>query len=435
MYGEAARIYLARIGAGESDASTLLRQMRLAEIDRRIQRVTLPSGNDLYEADHAGLDQVSPSGVSVHKNKTDFIATPHDHSYKLLFSQQVLVKDLLRGFVPQDWVGQLDFDTLEKVSTEYISHELLRRSNDLVWRLRLNGDRWLYVYVMLEFQSSNDRWMALRLMTYTGLLYQDLVRNHQLTVDGKLPPVFPIVIHNGLSPWCSPLNLSELIEQVPGHLSDYTPKMKYFLLDESAQLTDGPRQRDNFAADLIDLECSRSSEQALKIVKRLASRLRQIEHRPLAEAFKAWIQAVLVKRLFPAENIPKFDSFEEVTTVLEERVDQWREDIQRDARREGLQQGLEEGRQQGIQQGIEQGIERGIEQGIERGIERGIEKGIEQGIRKAQIDLLGRQAEERFGPLTATHREQLAQFDQRQFDALCSRIFTARSLDELFQLA
>lgn len=77
------------------------------------------------------------------KNKTDFIATPHDHSYKLLFSQQILVRDLLRGFVPQEWVGQLDFDTLEKVGTEYISHELLRRSNDLVWRLRLNGEKWL----------------------------------------------------------------------------------------------------------------------------------------------------------------------------------------------------------------------------------------------------------------------------------------------------
>ena len=337
------------------------------------------------------------------KNNTDFIATPHDHCYKLLFSQQVLVRDLLRGFVPEDWVGQLDFDTLEKVSTEYVSHELLRRSNDLVWRLRLNGDKWLYVYVMLEFQSSNDRWMALRLMTYTGLLYQDLVRNHQLTDDGKLPPVFPIVIHNGLTPWCSPLDLSDLIEQVPGHLSGYTPKMKYFLLDESVQPTDRPEQRQNFAADLIDLECSKSSEDALKIVKRLGAKLRKLEHRPLAEAFKAWIQAVLVKRLFPAENIPQFDSFEEVTTVLEERVDQWREDIQRDAKRKGLEQGLEQG----------------------------IEQGLEQGRRSARVELLTQLTEQRFGPLSVTQRELLAEFDQRHLEILITRLFTAQSFEEL----
>jgi predicted transposase YdaD len=96
--------------------------------------------------------------------------------------------------VPEDWVQRLDFETLEKVGNEYISNELLKRSNDLVWRLKLNGEQWLYVYVMLEFQSSNDRWMALRLMTYIGLLYQDLVKAGQLTEYQKLPPVFQTAI-------------------------------------------------------------------------------------------------------------------------------------------------------------------------------------------------------------------------------------------------
>lgn len=365
------------------------------------------------------------------KNNNDPVITPHDHSYKLLFSQQILVKDLLRGFVPQDWVGQLDFDTLEKVGTEYISDELLRRSNDLVWRLRLNGENWIYVYVMLEFQSSNERWMALRLMTYIGLLYQDLVRNGKLTENGKLPPIFPIVMHNGLKPWRSPLNLSELIESVPGDLACYSPQLTYFLLDEGCQATDGAAQRDNFAADLIDLECSTSSEEALTVIKRLKARLSHPEHRPLAEAFKAWVQAVLVKRLFPAEDIPKIGSFEEVTTVLEERVDQWRNDIQREAMRKGLLEGREEGRQEGRLEGRQEGRQEGRLEGRLQGVQ----EGLERGIRKAQIDLLSKQAEHRFGPLTLAMSERLAEFDQKQFDVFGSRIFTAQSLDELFQLA
>jgi hypothetical protein len=40
----------------------------------------------------------------------------HDHSYKLLFSHPEMVADLLRGFVHEGWVEQLDFASLEKVS-------------------------------------------------------------------------------------------------------------------------------------------------------------------------------------------------------------------------------------------------------------------------------------------------------------------------------
>ena len=35
----------------------------------------------------------------------------------------------------------------------------------------------MYLLILLEFQSEDDRWMALRILTYTGLLYQELVRN------------------------------------------------------------------------------------------------------------------------------------------------------------------------------------------------------------------------------------------------------------------
>jgi len=44
-----------------------------------------------------------------------------------------------------------------------------------LWRVRCR-DEWIYVYILIEFQSTVDRFMAVRLMTYIGLLYQDLIR-------------------------------------------------------------------------------------------------------------------------------------------------------------------------------------------------------------------------------------------------------------------
>ncbi|MEA3240461.1 MAG: hypothetical protein U9P37_02620 [Pseudomonadota bacterium] len=36
--------------------------------------------------------------------------------------------------------------------------------------------------------------MAVRIMTYVGLLYQYLIESKQLAAKGKLPPVLPIVL-------------------------------------------------------------------------------------------------------------------------------------------------------------------------------------------------------------------------------------------------
>ncbi|MEN1712972.1 Rpn family recombination-promoting nuclease/putative transposase, partial [Pseudomonas aeruginosa] len=47
----------------------------------------------------------------------------YDSAYKLLFSHPDLVRDLLRGFVPEQWVQRLDFKSLEKVSGQFVSDD------------------------------------------------------------------------------------------------------------------------------------------------------------------------------------------------------------------------------------------------------------------------------------------------------------------------
>ena len=80
---------------------------------------------------------------------------PHDSSYKLLFSHPAMVEDLLTGFVHEDWVAELDFATLEKVPGSYVSDDLRPRADDVVWRVRWR-EHWLYIYLLLEFQSDVD---------------------------------------------------------------------------------------------------------------------------------------------------------------------------------------------------------------------------------------------------------------------------------------
>ena len=162
-----------------------------------------------------------------------YSARVSDAAYKELFSHPRMVEDLLRGIVAPEWSAALDFTTLERLPAEYVSDDLRRRQGDLLWRVRF-CDRWLYVLVLLEFQSSVDPYMALRLLVYTGLLYQDLLRRGALEQDEKLPPVLPIVFYNGRSRWMAALEASDLTAPASEALARYQPSQRYLLVDAGA---------------------------------------------------------------------------------------------------------------------------------------------------------------------------------------------------------
>ncbi|MER2527939.1 MAG: Rpn family recombination-promoting nuclease/putative transposase, partial [Candidatus Competibacter denitrificans] len=149
----------------------------------------------------------------------------YDPAYKKLFSQPRLIEDLLKGFVPQPWVAELDFSTLEKRNVHFVTPQLGWRQSDVIWRVKLR-DHWLYVLILLEFQSSIDRWMPLRLWVYLGLLYLELLEQQQLLPNGKLPPVLPIVLYNGAPRWRASTQLADLLETLPG-LAPYQPRFEF----------------------------------------------------------------------------------------------------------------------------------------------------------------------------------------------------------------
>src|SRR5437764_7998152 len=141
----------------------------------------------------------------------------HDGSYKLLFSHRQMVAELLRDFVHEPWVEDLDFRTLEPVKASFISDSLRERHSDMIWRLRWQGGErdWFYVYLLLEFQSTPDPFMAVRLLSYVALLLDSLARSPGVNPARGLPPVFPLVLYNGKRPWKAPTDLASLFRKVP----------------------------------------------------------------------------------------------------------------------------------------------------------------------------------------------------------------------------
>jgi len=312
----------------------------------------------------------------------------HDHSYKNLFSYPRMVEDLLRGFVREEWVQHLDFSTLERVSSSYVTEDLREREDDLIWRLRW-GEEWLYVYLLLEFQSTIDRFMAVRVMVYLGLLYQDLIKTKQLARTGRLPPVLPVVLYNGKPRWTAVEDIAELIEAVPGGLEHYRPQLRYLLLDEGRYRTEELAALRNLVAAVFRLENNRTPADVLTVVTTLVDWLKEPEQIGLARAFAVWIRRVVLARLAPGEQFPEVTELHEVRTMLAETVDEWT--------REWREEGHKEGRKEG------------------------------------EIQMLVRQLERKFGPLAEHHRQRLEQADAETLLEWGDRVLTADNIGDVLK--
>ncbi|NEX23334.1 Rpn family recombination-promoting nuclease/putative transposase [Thiorhodococcus mannitoliphagus] len=317
----------------------------------------------------------------------------HDPSYKLLFSHRDLVADLIRGFVHEDWVEQLDFTTLQRVSEIGISHDLREREDDMIWRLRW-GERWVYVYLLLEFQSSVDRFMAVRLLTYVGLLYQDLAAAGEIPAGDPLPPVLPIVLYNGEKSWWAKTSLDELIEpNLPAQLHRWQPQFRYLLLDEQRLADTALAGQRNIAAALFRLENSRRPEDIERVLASLIEWLAAPEQDSLRRAFVVWLKRVLLPARVPGAELPNVNDLQEMRAMLAERVKTW----------------TEEWKQEGLKEGLEQGLSQG------------------------EARLLRRQLIRRFGALPAWAEAHLEQASEDELEVWADRVLECATLEEILK--
>ena len=321
----------------------------------------------------------------------------HDHAYRLLFAHARMVRDLLEGFLGGAWQAELDLSSLDRVNSHYVSEDLRVRQGDMVWRVRWWG-RW--PYVLLEFQSSVDAHMALRMLGYVALLYQELLREGALRAGEPLPPVLPIVLYNGRARWQAAQEVSALLASSPPGWEHTRVRLHYVLLDEGALAAGRLPARPNAVAALIRLEQARTAAEVSAVLSELSADLAGVEQRGLRRAFGAWIDRVILARLCAQQRPAPRDDLQETRAMLEERVAEWAEEIRQRSIREGLQQG----RQQGLHEGRQQG----------------------------EFLLLSKLLRRRFGELPAWVTPRLQQASPEQLERWAERLLETNDLETLF---
>ena len=152
---------------------------------------------------------------------------PHDSLFKAIFGRSEHAASELRAILPQGLAARLDLDRLERVDGSFVDPALRQHHTDVLLRTRLDH-REALIYVLLEHQSTPDRWMALRICSYlTQIWHRHLDQHPGLT---QLPPIIPIVVYQGRTPWTPALDLIDLLD-VDHDTTDLAPRCSYLLED------------------------------------------------------------------------------------------------------------------------------------------------------------------------------------------------------------
>ena len=268
----------------------------------------------------------------------------HDSGYKKLFSNRTIFRQLLETFVNQEWVDHLDFASCESLDKSFISEHYKETESDLIYKVQFH-DREVYIYILIEFQSTVDPFMALRVLNYITNFYMDfLVNNRDVK---KLPAVFPIVLYNGEALWTAPANLSALIEQAPP-LGAFTLNFQYFLIAENQYSKEALLKIRNIVSTLFLAE----SHYDLDLLEvELLNLFSSEVDKQAVSLFLNWFRQLALHGRIESENYQSlefiYQNEEEVKTMLITALEREQQQIFQNGLLEGKQEGRVEGKQEG----------------------------------------------------------------------------------------
>ena len=278
----------------------------------------------------------------------------YDPAFKRIFSYPDMIQELVR-FLSSE-LDELSLRHAQLIGTEHVSKQLKKRRQDLVWQVLRAADG-TFVYLALEFQSTVDKFMPLRVNTYRSLLFEQLVRQHQLDPGGRLPDVIPIVIYNGKQRWTAPLEFGELHPLRSSVHARYNISARYILMDFSIYKKRALEFSDNPLALLIRLEVAESVEELPQVVETFIGWYRQPGQEELKADLTHWFKILLEN--VGDENLRRRTEGVEDMGMLAENLREWVAEY-KEYKETGLAQ-LEKSRTEGLEEGKRELLLRQIE--------------------------------------------------------------------------
>ena len=317
----------------------------------------------------------------------------HDKSYKDLYSNKEVFINLIQGMLKATWAKDLKEEDLILVDKEYILSDYQQNEADIVYRASINGSEVIF-YTLLEFQSTVDYRMPLRLLFYINEILREHIKNSDKK-DNKnkkgftVPAVIPIVLYNATRKWNVPRYFKDIIKN--NELFDENVvNFKYELFDINHRYTKEELiKNNNITSAIFLLDQKVEPLEFLDRIKAVALQFNDLTDTQ-KRVLKNWIR-----------NTINEDIVEDAVKILESDKGEVEKMVANNANM------IEEMKEKVKKQAIEQGIERG------------------------KLELLIKQLIKKFNVLPDEYKDKLKTLPDKTLEDIGTEIFDMDSILDL----
>ncbi len=156
---------------------------------------------------------------------------PHDLMVRAVLSDLTEAASFLQTHLPEAVSQALNWSTLKLLEGSFVDEDLRESEADLLYEVEhVSGETVLWVYVLLEHQSTPDRWMRLRLLKYCCRIWDLSFRDYPDQRD--LRAIVPLVFYQGARSWSYSSEFADLFAESVRHWPG-VPRFSHGLIDQS----------------------------------------------------------------------------------------------------------------------------------------------------------------------------------------------------------
>jgi predicted transposase/invertase (TIGR01784 family) len=310
------------------------------------------------------------------------IANIHDAFFKQALSDPMLADTFLREHLPPEVAALLGPEPPEPMPGSFVDEELRQHHSDLLFRVRLTDSGGAFAYVLIEHKSSRDPGARLQLLRYVvRVLTQWYERNNKQL---PLPPVLPLLVHQGPKGWSASCEFAELFGAAPEALRPYLPSFRHALVDLSS----------------LD-------DHALSAKVRLRAFLKALKYRTRRDINERIVFVLAEAPLLAGKDLSA------ILIYLETRPTRLRNTV--------------------VQKALEQLLPERKERILGPITEPYYKKGLAEGEARGEAKVLARLLQRRFGEVPASFQERIFGADVGAIEAWLERAFDAPDLQAVFE--
>jgi predicted transposase YdaD len=311
----------------------------------------------------------------------------HDKFFKKALSDPQHAGTFLREHLPPDVAGLLDHEEpLVPLPASFVDEKLQEHHSDLLFGVHLKTGGNALAYMLLEHKSSPDKGARLQLLRYVVRILVDWYERNQRRLP--LPPVLPLLVHQGPGGWKLSCEFADLFGSVPEPLRPYLPSFRHALVD------------------LGQIE-----DQALSGQARLRAFLKALKYNRRPDLPQR-IDILLAEAPVLAET--------DLVLILE-YLDDGPVDVSDTLMREALRRLVPEQ------------TERIMGRWTQTYFDQGKAEGLTQGCTEGGAKVLVRLIEKRFGVVSPQLRQRIFSADVATLEAWVERVFDAPDLQSVFE--